>query len=58
MSAKVQKLHEEMSTMSLSDILLLAHQAVNFPMPDEKLDLILKYVEMAISMRRIRKAQP
>lgn len=50
----VQKLHEQMSSLSLGDLLLLAGQAVNLPMDDNRLDLILKYVEIALINRKMK----
>lgn len=38
----VEKIHEQISTMSLGDTLLLCGQAANLPMPREKLTILLK----------------
>lgn len=48
----VQKLHDQMRALSLGDLLLLAGQAANLPMDDKRLDLILKYVEIALVERK------
>lgn len=50
----VEKLHEQMSSLSLGDLLLLAGQAVNLPMDDNRLDMILKYVEIALINRKMK----
>lgn len=55
MSDNVEKLHEQMSSLSLGDLLLLAGQAVNLSMSEERLDLILKYVEIALDKRKIKR---
>lgn len=57
MSERVDKLHKEMSEMSLGDLLLVAGQAVNFGMSDDRVDLILKYVENAITRRQIKRSK-
>lgn len=56
MSINVEKLHEQLISMSLGDLLLLAGQAVNMGMPKEKTVLILKYVDIAIVKYRLDKA--
>lgn len=48
MKDKVEELHEQLMVMGLGDLLLLAGQAVNLPMPDNKVEMLLKYVEVAI----------
>lgn len=53
MSERVEKLHKQMSEMSLGDLLLLAGQAVNLPMDEQRTDLILKYVEIALTKRKL-----
>lgn len=52
---KVERLHKQMSELSLGDLLLLAGQAVNLPMDDQRIDLILKYVEIALTKRKLNK---
>lgn len=49
----VEKLHEQITEMSLGDLLLLAGQAVNLPLDNKRLDIILKYVEIALAKRKI-----
>jgi hypothetical protein len=56
MSEKIEHLHNQISSLPLGDLLLLASQAVNMPLPDIKIDIILKYVEIAIVTRRIERA--
>lgn len=51
----VQKLHEQLINMSLGDLLLLAGQAANLPVGKEKLDIILRYVEIALTKRKLNK---
>ena len=48
----IKKLHKQMMDMSLGDILLLAGDAVNMGMDKRRLDIILKYVEMKLDLRR------
>lgn len=54
MSQRVEKLHEQMISLSLGDLLLVAGQAVNLPMSDDRIDLILKYVEVALTKRKLK----
>lgn len=54
MSNRVEQLHKEMSTMSLGDLLLVAGQAINMGMDKERVGLILKYVEIAITKWRLK----
>lgn len=50
----VEKLHEKMSSLSLGDLFLVAGQAINLPMDDKRIDLILKYVEIAMVKRKLK----
>ena len=59
MSERVDKLHEQMSQMALGDLLLVTGQAINLmQLPDNKIDMLLKYVEIAIVKRRIGLTKP
>jgi len=49
----VQKLHEQIVSMELGDLLLLAGQAVNMGMDPKKVTLILRYVENAVAKYQI-----
>ena len=53
MNQNIEDLHKQMTALSLGDLLLLAGQAANLPMDDKRLDLILKYVEIALSQRKV-----
>ena len=58
MNTDIKKLHEEISSMSLGDCLLLCGQAANMPMPREKLLILLKYAEIAIAKYILEKQAP
>ena len=49
----IEHLHDKIIKLSLGDLLLLAGQAVNYPMDDDRLDIILKYVEIALVKRKL-----
>lgn len=49
----IEKLHKQITQMSLGDLLLLAGQAVNTPLDNKLLDIILKYVEIALAKRKL-----
>ena len=51
----VEKLHNEIINLSLGDLLLLAGQAANLPMRDDRLDVILRYVEIALTKRKLER---
>lgn len=55
MTENIEKLHKQMLELSLGDLLILAGQAVNLPMDDKRIDIILKYVEVALIKRKIEK---
>jgi hypothetical protein len=55
MSENVERIHKQISELSFGDLLLLAGNAVNMPMDEERIDLILKYVEIALTLRKINK---
>lgn len=54
MSTNVEDLHKQITEMPLGDLLLLAGQAVNMGMEKEKVDLILRYVELKIGARKLK----
>lgn len=51
----VVKLHEEISSMSLGDLCLLAGQAINMGMERKKVDIILSYLEVALIKHSLEK---
>lgn len=57
MSANVEELNKQMLGLSLGDLLLLAGQAVNLPLEEKRVDLILKYVEIALTKRNLSKSR-
>ena len=57
-TSNIENLHKQMIDLSLGDLLLVAGQAVNMKMDDKRLDLILKYVEIALAKRKIKRGEP
>lgn len=49
--SKVENLHKEMSEMSLGDLCLLCGQAINMGFDEQRIDLMLKYLKIAIAKR-------
>lgn len=53
MSPEAQKLADEIRKLSLSDLLLMASQAIELGIEEKRLMIILRYVEIAIEERRL-----
>ncbi len=54
----IERLYKTMSEMSLGDILIVAGQAVNMKMDKKRVDLILRYVNIALSKRKLASQIP
>lgn len=57
MSVDVEKMHKKISNIALGDLCLLCGQAINNKIDDRTVEILLKYLEIAIGkeyLRRIR----
>lgn len=50
----IEKLHKDMSEMSLGDLLILAGTAVNMKLDKKRLDIIFHYVERGLMKRKLK----
>lgn len=53
MSDKIKELDAQIKSLSLGDLLLLTGQAVNMGMDKERVELLLKYLEIALLQRKL-----
>jgi hypothetical protein len=49
----VEELHQQMMSMTLGDLCLLCGQAINLGFDKERVDLMLKYLELKMRVRKL-----
>ena len=55
MSVDVEKLHDKISNMALGDLCLLCGQAINNKFDERKIEMLITYLEIAITKEKYLK---